>query len=375
MTRGWAAARMLLVASTALACGPDSDSVVVVDVDAPPAVTGVVRLRATLSNAGSSDVKLFPVADGGAGPLAFPSAFSVTLARARSGAVDIALDGLGAGDAVVANGAGSVRLDPGNRVEVRITLAAGASLCGNGRVDPGEQCDDGDRVTSGTCDYRCQLIPGDAGTGDAGVDAGRGGAGGGGGRGDGGAGAGGAAVDAPVEVGSCAVSLIVNGNFDLGESGWSQSSTANRMLIYRDDDPNLAATGVTPDSPRYLAWLGDGVTNETAILSQQVSVPADALTLRAQGAILIQTMESDAGDFDLGYLELADASGATTPFHRWSNRDHNDNWATFDYTIDATALRGTTTTFQMRATTDDAVPTDFFFDTLSLTASSCAAGP
>src|SRR4029077_15356089 len=91
---------------------------------------------------------------------------------------------------ILANGAGSATISVGGTGEVTITLAAGISLCGNGHVDDGEQCDDGDRVTSGSCDFRCQSRVGDAGADVPGHDPGARGAGAGG-SGTGGSGAGG----------------------------------------------------------------------------------------------------------------------------------------------------------------------------------------
>jgi len=58
-------------------------------------------------------------------------------------------------------------LQPGGTANVTITLSAGASLCGNGVVDGGEQCDDGDRFTNGTCDFQCRRQTGAGGAGGA----------------------------------------------------------------------------------------------------------------------------------------------------------------------------------------------------------------
>ncbi|MGC6417669.1 MAG: DUF4215 domain-containing protein [Bradymonadia bacterium] len=41
--------------------------------------------------------------------------------------------------------------------EMRVCF--GAAECGNGRREPGEQCDDGDRVDNNACDNRCELTP------------------------------------------------------------------------------------------------------------------------------------------------------------------------------------------------------------------------
>ena len=153
----------LLSAGLALSCS-QSDSIVIVNVEADSGLSDVMQLRATLSNAGMGDVRTFPQATTTAA-VKFPTAFSISLSRSRTGPLDIALDGIGAGGDVVANGAETVAIDPGHTATVTITLHAGASLCGNGQVDPGEACDDGDRISSGSCDFLCQMISGGPGAG------------------------------------------------------------------------------------------------------------------------------------------------------------------------------------------------------------------
>ena len=62
-----------------------------------------------------------------------------------------------------------------------ITLHTGPSLCGNRQIDDGEGCDDGDRLSTGACDYVCQprtAGPGTGGRGGAGGAAGTAGTGG-----------------------------------------------------------------------------------------------------------------------------------------------------------------------------------------------------
>ncbi len=149
-----------------LACQKVDDSIVLIRVEAGAGVAGVVRLRATFSNSGTSDVRLFPMAVGTT-PIMFPTEFSVTLPATRTGALDIAIDGQGVGGNTIANGASSVVLRPGGKVEVMVTLQPGASLCGNGRMDPGEACDDSNRVSGDGCDYVCrrEVMP-DAGSAD-----------------------------------------------------------------------------------------------------------------------------------------------------------------------------------------------------------------
>ena len=344
-----AACGLLPLWCVAVSCS-DGNSIVVVNVDSDPGVAAVVRLQATLSNGGLADEKTFPAKGAAtATALTFPTAFSLTIPGSRSGALDLALDGLDAGGAVVANGDGSVGLSPGNTVTVTITLHAGASLCGNGQLDAGEACDDGDRFSSGTCDFRCQPRGPGPGTGGAG---GRGGAGGSGGAGG----------------GPCTVELLTNGTFEGGDSGWT-SVTSGRALIYNwpDVDPALAPM---PDSPDYLAWLGYDVVSETVTLRQQIQIPSDALSLTASGYVQIWTDDDPSVMYDVAYADIL-VGGFAQSIGEWSNVDFDTSWSFFTQDIDATAVAGATATFQLRVQMDDGANTSFFFDTLSVVANRC----
>jgi cysteine-rich repeat protein len=355
--------------SVGLGCAKPSDSIVVIAVDADPDVTGVVQLRAMLSlpDDGSASLRSFPSALPSS-PLAFPTAFSVTFDPSHTGELDVALDGVAADTRLVANGSGSVRIDPGHRVDGSITLHAGASLCGNGRLDPGEQCDDGDRISSGTCDFQCmaRVPPSDGGAG--------GGAGGAGGASDGGGGAGGAGggggstPDAGSGGNPCVpTSLLVNGGFDDGDTGWSEMSDVRTTLIVRQGDPALVAAGVAPESPAYLAWLGGGAIADNSVISQQVTIPNNAVHVSVRGFIYITTLDDPTTPFDTANAEIVNGA-STLPLSDWSNADHSDAWVSFDASVVAVPLRGMTVTFQVRSFNDDELTTSFFLDSLSLIA-------
>lgn len=347
------------------ACHQDESTVVVVNVAAGAGVPPISQLRATVSNAGMGDVKLFPQR-AGAASIAMPTAFSLSLPTARAGELDLALDGLDAGGAVVASAAGAVTLASGATATLSLTLMAGASLCGNGRLDPGEQCDDGNRVSEGGCSFMCLLPAGTGGSGGgAGSVTGSGGSGGGGGAGGvtGSGGSGGS--------GACTTELLADGNFDGLATAWT-SVTSGRALIYNQGgvDPSVAPRAQS--APNF-AWMGDDVVSETAILSQPIAIPPSALSLTVSGYVEVITEESGAA-YDFGYVELL-LGGVTTPLETWSNLDAADlgDWTFFSATVPVGAAAGARGTFQLRVVMDDGTPTSFFFDTLSFSAESCAA--
>ena len=212
--------------------------------------------------------------------------------RDRTGALDIAIDGLDAGGATVANGAGTIDLHVGDNVTVTITLHTGASLCGNGQIDAGEVCDDGDRLSSGSCDYLCQIA--DVGPGrrrqrrrrraaarrqrrrngrrrrERAAPAARPGR---------------AEARALME-------LLTSGGFDGNNSRWTQV-TNGRALIYDQIDafPSFVPA---PHTPTRLAWLGYDAAQRHARPAPEHQIPADALQVNISGYFRIQTDEGAA---------------------------------------------------------------------------------
>src|SRR6185436_18758876 len=121
MRRGAVSFGLLGLATMVAPACDKSDSVVIVNVSAEAGVPSVFQLRAQVSNADQGQTRSFPTAPA-AQPIVFDTAFSLTVPRERSGALDIALDGLDESGAVVANGAGSVDLRVGDNVTVTIAL-------------------------------------------------------------------------------------------------------------------------------------------------------------------------------------------------------------------------------------------------------------
>jgi cysteine-rich repeat protein len=357
----------VLAVAAAAGCGK-SDSIVVVNVVANQDVAGVYRLRAVVSNAGDGVTRIFPPAAAATPePVAFPTAFSLTVPRDRTGALDIALEGLDADGVTIASGANSVDLHVGDNVAFTIDLRAGASTCGNGQRDADEECDDGDRITGGSCDYLCRALGAGPGTGGVGGAGSLGGGGGMGGGGGGMAGAGGAA-------GRCTIELLTNGNFDgnvVGMSGWIASDPTDRPLVY--DQTGLSPT-LAPQahSPPNMAWLGDDVYSATITLSQNIVVPANAVTLTVTGVRQIRTDEDTDTVYDTANLTLQnDAVHQDLRSPAWSNRNPSTAWLDFTLTTAAAPFAGGNATFAIHVELDEDVATSFFFDSLSVVANVC----
>jgi len=133
----------------------EADSVVVVNVSINSDVQPVYSLRVAMSTARTHDTKTYP-ANASKTPMPSSASFAIVLPRSRAGLLDLALDGLDIDGKSVAYGTTQTAIIVGGTVPVSVVLAAGASLCGNGLIDPGETCDDGDQFSFDGCDFRCQ---------------------------------------------------------------------------------------------------------------------------------------------------------------------------------------------------------------------------
>lgn len=363
----------------------EADSVVVVTVTAESGAAGVVQLRATLSNDAMSAINRYPqqIAVDAAAAIAFPTMFSFTVARGRSGTLDVAIDGFDASDVAIANGDGSVTLSPGETTELAITLRAGASLCGNKVIDTGEACDDGNRVSEGVCDFTCHragsIDAGGVGSGGTGMGGGSGAGGRGGGTTDGGSADSGQGDSGHGDVGHgdvapgdggptvCTQELLLNGDFNLGSDDWSVTSSG-RLLVYNENSVNPEIVPAPRSSPD-LAWLGYDAISETAMLQQTFNVPINARSLTVSGYYIINSAEGTC-DCDVASIDL-DSLVYTHHVHSWSNQNSNSDWTYFTTTFDISLAAGVDLTLQVSAKMDDAVITSFFFDDLSVTANFC----
>ena len=354
MRRGAVSIGLLGLATMVAPACDKSDSVVIVNVSAEAGVPSVFQLRALASNAGEGQTRMFPTAPG-AQPIVFDTAFSLTVPRERSGAFDIALDGLDESGAIVANGAGSVDLRAGDNVTVTITLHAGPSLCGNRVIDDGEGCDDGDRLSKGDCDYVCQPRTPGPGTGGSGGAAGAGGTGTGGTGGR-----------------PCRVELLTSGDFDGDNSRWTQV-TSGRPLIWDRDQTTPPFPGFVPapHTPPRLAWLGYDVVppNGNPAVRQSITIPADAVQVDISGYYRIETDETDC-KCDFARVEL-DVGGNIMQLTEWSAENANTDWAYFATFVTGPTVAGRTVALQLRAQMDDGVNTSFYFDSLSVSANVC----
>ena len=149
--------RMVLITGflAGLSACKDADSVVLVNVSINPDVPPVYSLRVAMSTAQARDTKTYPATVSKTALLSSTS-FVIILPRSRTGQIDLALDGIDDTGAVVAHGTAETNIVADGTATASVVMATGASLCGNGVIDPGESCDDGNRFSFDGCDLRCQ---------------------------------------------------------------------------------------------------------------------------------------------------------------------------------------------------------------------------
>lgn len=159
--------------------------------------------------------------------------------------------------------------------------------------------------------------------------------------------------------GTAPVTPLLNGDFEAGRTGWTESSLKGWDLIVNTDEPNM----ITPHSGSWAVWLG-GDDDETATVQQSVSVPPGASYLAYW--YVISSEETLCG-FDAGWVKI----NATTV------KDYNlcvtaNTGAWVKQVLDLGTYAGQTVTLQFGASTDAAGVSSLFIDDVAFQSSATA---
>ena len=163
--------------------------------------------------------------------------------------------------------------------------------------------------------------------------------------------------------------LLANGAFDdspLGVSWIDDAQDPNFPII------SVSPSGLVPDTEPNLSWFG-GADDAQDHLLQNVMIPAGTTSLVLSGSYLIGTAEDPSGIFDVADIRFTDAAGSGTvlePLAAFDNTDSNTDWTPFTVTS-ASTFAGQMIRFEIDSATDSSNNTNFFFDTLQLTATVC----
>ena len=153
-------------------------------------------------------------------------------------------------------------------------------------------------------------------------------------------------------------SPLLNGDFEAGRDGsWTEYSSNGWTLIL-----NASNLNVSPQGGQWAAWLG-GDDNETARLSQTVSIPTNQYYLHFYYYI----GSEDACGFDSAYLKVNNVTQ-----HTFSLCDSNSTSSWVHYVEDLSAFKGSNVTLLFEVITDGSLNSNFFLDTVSLTATPMA---
>ncbi len=174
-------------------------------------------------------------------------------------------------------------------------------------------------------------------------------------------------VDAPIPVDAAVVcndvNLLNNSDFDLGASpDWIQSSN-----IITD----VSNVPIAPQTGNYLAWLG-GWLSSTDSIYQQIIVPANTTNLQLTGVSWIASEELDLVAFDNSVIQLESSTGASIleQIVGYDNTHQGTSWVPFSETIVGN-YAGQTIRFTIGSNTDSTNNTNFWYDSLALTATVC----
>jgi hypothetical protein len=167
--------------------------------------------------------------------------------------------------------------------------------------------------------------------------------------------------------------ILVNGNFDLGQtSGWKQVTSPALQQIVTQPLANIA-----PHSGTYFARVAHS-DSESGWLYQTISIPANAVSLTLDGYYQVATKETstqlDDAWFDLVLDGTVDPNGSYQDVYTklwWNDDAPTTTWTHFSYVGDVTALAGQSIDFVLMGENDSTLPTDFYFDSLTLIPTLC----
>jgi M6 family metalloprotease-like protein len=156
-------------------------------------------------------------------------------------------------------------------------------------------------------------------------------------------------------------SLLVNGDFEAGANGWTQSSDGGWDLIYTDG----ATSGFSHGGNGY-AWMG-GYDYGIDLLYQDVAIPADVTNVKMRFWYQIATAESPDWEYDTMKLEVRNPStnAVLATLDNWSNLNASEDYMQSPQ-YDLMAFKGQTVRLAFVVAMDYSVNTNFFMDDMTV---------
>src|SRR5687768_13321143 len=144
---------------------------------------------------------------------------------------------------------------------------------------------------------------------------------------------------------------LLNGNFESGKTVWAVSSTHNLNVITQSYSPNSA----TPHGGGWGAWLGGG-NNETTIIQQQVTIPANIPYLGYWHWI---------GSGDICGYDKAAILINNTVVHQYDLCSDQNTGGWRKKVVNLSAYGGQTVTLRFRVQNDSSLNSNLFLDDIA----------
>ena len=165
---------------------------------------------------------------------------------------------------------------------------------------------------------------------------------------------------------------LTSPGFDADASTWTpydEEAGAIRPIIVP-----ATSVAITADSPPNVAHFA-GVNDCRAGMFQSITIPDGALTMTLTGRRQVTTAETGSTPFDVLTIQLWEDAQTTTgligDFAVISNENPTTGWVDFTGTISVDTHAGEAVDLDFWAETDSSLITDFYVDSLTLTAFVC----
>jgi len=142
---------------------------------------------------------------------------------------------------------------------------------------------------------------------------------------------------------------VTNGNFETGNTTWTESSTNYPSIIMND-------ARIKARSGKFYAWLG-GHDDETSLLSQSITVQSDAPYLRLY--YMTASGEKCGNRYDTAQIAIDGVTVANGNLELCA-RNLVKSWKPM--TVDLTSKIGQTVTFSVTTTTDESIVSSLWLD-------------
>lgn len=177
-------------------------------------------------------------------------------------------------------------------------------------------------------------------------------------------------IDAPMIDAPCTITttqLLVNPAFDTTPKGWTELPFNAMFPIITTDD------GIPEDTPAQKAWMAGYAEVSSDSMYQDVVIPLRTSMLVLTGKYAIAGADSTTVVNDTATIQLTTPGGTQLAAIR--SLDNTmvtaGAWATLDEQIPPAGLSGQTVRVMFRSQSNATLNTNFFFDSLALTASHC----